>query len=88
MKTVWLLAARYEGLAVIPVETVCRDFFQHIDPNKFIRKVSAGELAIPLVRMEASQKAANGVHLQDLAAYLDRQREKAVKECRQLSGQR
>lgn len=84
METAWLLAARYEGLAIIPVETICRDFFQHLTPEKFIRKVTTGELAIPLVRMEASQKAAKGVHLKDLAEYLDKQRARAVKECAQL----
>jgi hypothetical protein len=34
--------------------------------------------------MEASQKAAKGVHLTDLAAYLDERRAAAVKECQQL----
>lgn len=88
METAWLLAARYEGLAIIPVETVCRDFFSHLSVEKFIRKVTTGELAIPLVRMEASQKAAKGVHLRDLAEYLDKQRARAVKECAQLQGAR
>lgn len=85
MQTIFLLMARYEGLPIIPVETVCRDFFSHLTPEKFVRKIGAGELAIPLVRMEASQKAAKGVHLSDLAQYLDKQRELAVKECRQLN---
>lgn len=86
MNTAFLLMARYEGLPIIPVDVVCRDFFQHLSPEKFVRKVDAGELAIPLVRMEASQKAAKGVHIADLAAYLDRQRERALKEYRQLGG--
>lgn len=86
MNTAFLLMARYQGLPVIPVETVCKDFFSHLTPEKFVRKVSAGELAIPLVRMEASQKAAKGVHINDLAEYLDRQRAAALKECRQLGG--
>lgn len=86
MQTIFLLMARYEGLPVIPVDTVCRDFFTHLTPDKFVRKIGAGELAIPLVRMEGSQKAAKGVHLKDLADYLDKQRERALKECRQLNG--
>lgn len=84
MNTAFLLMARYEGLPIIPVEVVCADFFRHLSPEKFVRKVEAGELSIPLVRMEGSQKAAKGVHLADLAAYLDRQRERAVKDCRSL----
>ncbi len=55
--------AQYNGAAIIPVETVCRDYFSHLTVDKFVRKVSPGEIRIPLVRMEASQKAAKGVHL-------------------------
>jgi len=84
MNTAFMLLARYEGQPVIPVDVVCRDFFSHLTVDKFVRKVSAGEIAIPLVRMEASQKAAKGIHLNDLAAYLDERRAAAVKECQQL----
>ena len=76
--------AQYDGLAVIPVESVCRDYFRHLTPEKFLRKTLAGEISIPVVRMEGSQKAAKGVHVNDLAAYLDKQTESARKECEQL----
>jgi len=85
LNTAFLLMAQYGGKAVIPVEDVCRDYFSHLDPAKFIRKVGAGEIAIPLVRMEPSQKCAKGVHLQDLADYLDARRAAALKEYRQLA---
>lgn len=85
MNTAFLLMAQYQGAAIIPVELVARDFFSHLGRDKLIRKIAAGEIALPLVRMEQSQKAARGVHLNDLAAYIDRQRELAVKECQQLS---
>jgi hypothetical protein len=84
--TIFLLMAQYGGKAVIPVSDVCRDYFSHLDPGKFIRKVGAGDIAIPLVRIEPSAKAAKGVYIQDLADYIDRQREAAAKECRQLTG--
>jgi Pyocin activator protein PrtN len=84
--TVFLLMAQYHGKAVISVEEICRDYFPHLDPAKFIRKVSAGDVAIPMIRMEASQKTAKGVHINDLADYIDRQAEAARKECRQLAG--
>ncbi|WP_272929497.1 pyocin activator PrtN family protein [Rhodovulum sulfidophilum] len=45
-------------------------------------------LHLPLVRMEASQKCAKGVHIDDLAEYLDKRRAAAVKECLQLQGLR
>lgn len=85
MNTAFLLMAQYNGLAVIPVNLVCRDYFPHLSADKFIRKVSAGEINIPLIRMEGSQKAAKGVHLQDLADYLDARRAAAKKEADQLS---
>ena len=45
-----------------------------------IRKVSSGEIALAVVRTEHSQKSAKGVHLQDLADYLDERRAIALKE--------
>jgi len=82
--TAFLLFAMYGGKAVIPVEDVCRDFFSHLSPDKFIRKVSAGDIAIPLIRSELSQKCQKGVYLQDLANYIDATRAAALKEFRQL----
>jgi hypothetical protein len=83
--TVFLLMAQYHGKAVISVDEVCRDYFPHLDSTKFIRKVGAGDIAIPMIRMEASQKTAKGVHINDLAEYIDRQAHAARKECRQLA---
>jgi hypothetical protein len=84
MNTTFLLMAQYGGLAIIPVELVCRDYFRHLTVEKFLRKVLAGEISLPIVRMEGSQKAAKGVHVTDLAGYLDKQTEAARKECDQL----
>ena len=86
MNTAFLLMAQYNGKAVIPVDTVRADYFQHLPMPKFLRKVSAGEIKLPLVRIENSQKSARGVHLGDLADYLDARRAAARKEMRQLAG--
>ena len=83
--TVFLLMAQYNGKAVISVEEICRDYFPHLDAAKFVRKVGAGDIAIPMIRMENSQKTAKGVHINDLADYIDRQAAAARKECRQLA---
>ncbi|KVD11938.1 Pyocin activator protein PrtN [Burkholderia ubonensis] len=80
--------AQYNARAVIPIDEVCRDFFPHLSPDKMIRKVSLGEIRLPLIRIEPSQKCAKGVHLQDLAVYLDTRREAAQKECEQLASAR
>lgn len=80
MNTAFLLMAQYNGRAIIPVDAICRDYFSHLTPDKFLRKQASGEIDLPLVRIEASQKAAKGVHLSDLASYLDRRREAALRE--------
>jgi hypothetical protein len=83
--TVFLLMAQYGGKAVIPVSDCCRDYFSHLDSINFIRKVGAGDISIPMVRMENSTKAAKGIHIQDLADYIDKQASLARKECSQLA---
>jgi hypothetical protein len=35
MNTVFLLMARYNGLPIIPVDVVCRDYFQHLNVESF-----------------------------------------------------
>jgi len=84
--TAFLLIAQYNGAAVIPLEFVVRDYFRHLTVEKLLRKILRGEIALPIVRIEKSQKASRGVHLADLAEYLDKLRERALKECHQLSG--
>jgi hypothetical protein len=85
MNTAFLLMAQYDGQAIIPVESVCADYFPHLKVDQFIRKLGAGEIKLPLVRAEASQKAAKGVHLQDLADYLDERRKAARRELEQMT---
>lgn len=88
LNTAFLLMAQYDGMAVIPLDLVCRDYFQHMTPAQLARKTTAGEIDLPVIRIETSQKAARGVHLQDLADWIDRRREAAQKECDQLHGRR
>ena len=84
MNTAFLLMAQYNGQAVIPLEMVRRDYFSHLTLAKFLRKVGAGEIDLPILRIEASQKSAKGVHLADLAAYLDKRRAAALREAESL----
>lgn len=88
MNTAFLLMAQYNGQAVIPLEAVCRDYFSHMTPLQLVRKTTDGDIDLPVVRIEGSQKAARGVHLQDLANWIDKRREAAQKECDQLQGRR
>jgi hypothetical protein len=84
MKTTFLLLAQYET-AVIPLETVCRDYFRHISPEALVRKSLAGEIDLPIMRIEDSQKAARGVHVFDLAAWIDNRRAVAQREIAEVA---
>ncbi|WP_439856448.1 pyocin activator PrtN family protein [Pseudomonas yamanorum] len=86
MNTAFILMAQYEGQVIIPLELVCRDYFTHLTPEMFQRKVMSGQIKLPITRLEVSQKSAKGIHLSDFAAYLDLQRAAAVKEHNQLNG--
>lgn len=81
MNTVFLLMAQYGATTLIPINFVCRDYFSHLTPEKLLSKASAGEIALPLVRMEGSQKSIKGVHVEDLAKYIEVRRAAALKEC-------
>lgn len=87
MNTAMLLMAQYDGQAVIPINAVCRDYFSHLTPDKLARKIGRGEIRLPLIRIEDSQKAAKGVHLTDLAEWLDARRAAARRELAQLIGE-
>jgi hypothetical protein len=86
MNTAFILMAQYNGQAIISLELICRDYFTHLTPEMFQRKVMSGQIKLPITRLECSQKSAKGIHLSDLAAYLDLQRAAAVKEHCQLNG--
>lgn len=80
MNTAFLLMAQYDAQAIIPLDRVCADYFTHLTPEMLKRKVAAGEVDLPIVMIESSQKAARGVHLDDLATYIDRRRHLAKVE--------
>lgn len=86
MNTGFLLMAQYNGSAIIPVEKVCQDYFPHLRQDVFVRKCDRGEIRLPLVRIDGtSQKTARGVHVSDLATYIDSRAEAARKELKQIS---
>ena len=78
--------AQYDARAVIPLEWVQRDFFNHLDLKKLVAKCTTGQIRLPLVRTDpSSQKSPKGVGIQDLADYLDDRQHAARKELQQLS---
>lgn len=84
MNTAFVLMAQYNSQAIIPLDVVCKDYFRHLTPDMLQRKVLAGQIKLPITRIESSQKSARGVHLGDLADYLDEQRRIAQHELQQL----
>jgi hypothetical protein len=86
MNTLFLLMAQYDGQAVIPISKVCSDYM-NLTVEKFKLKQLHGEIDIPITRLGAnSQKAALGIHITDLANYIDEQRTKARIEQNKLMG--
>lgn len=83
MNMIFLLMAQCDNRFLIPIYLFARDNLDVV-PGVLIRKIYAGQVKLPIVQMEDSQKAAMGVHIQDLAAYLDERAEAARRECRQL----
>jgi hypothetical protein len=84
VNTVFLLMAQYNGLAVIPLERVCQDYFSPLTVESFKRKLITGEIDLPMVQMTRSQKGARGIALMDLAHYLDNRCEMARQETNKL----
>lgn len=87
LSTAQLLLSQYGGKPIVSVDDVRRDYFPHLTSDNFMRKVGSGDIRLPVVRVEASQKCYKGIHILDLADYLDDRREAAVKELRQITRQ-
>lgn len=84
--TAFLLAALYDGRPIIPLEVVRKDYFSHLTLDQFTRKLASAEIPLPVIRTEASQKSPKGVHLGDLAAYLDERRVEAKRVLNKMLG--
>lgn len=57
ISTHFLLMGQYNCQAVIPLEDVVRDYFSHLTVDSFLRKIGTGEIVIPVVRADTSQKS-------------------------------
>lgn len=80
MDTRFLLMARYDATPIIPLELVRKDFFSHLAPALFQRRLNDRSIALPVIHIEKSQKSHKGVHIDDLAHFLDKRREEALVE--------
>ena len=82
----FLLMAQYNAAVIIPSTKSAPTSSLHLTMPKLLRKVMAGEIDVPVTRIEGSQKAAKGVHISDLAEYLDKRRAAAIRERDALCG--
>jgi hypothetical protein len=80
-----MLMARCDARPVIPVEEVRKDFFGALALPTFLRKLTNGEIPLPVVRLDHSQKGPKGIPITDLAAYLDARMEAARRESKKLA---
>ena len=86
MNTQLLLAAQYDGLAIVPLGRVCKDYFPHLSEQRLTARVLSGEIKLPIVRIDpSSQKGARGVAIEHLAAWIDERKRAAEKELNSLS---
>jgi hypothetical protein len=76
--------ARHDARPVLSLEEVCKKYFAPLTLAVMIKKLAKGDIALPVMTSEKSQKSARMVHLADLATFIDGQREKALKEMHQL----
>ena len=83
MNTEFLLWAQYES-AVLRLADVAQDFLG-MSPAKASRLAGSRELPVPAFRL-GSQKSPWFIHVVDLAAHIDRQREEAAAELALVQG--
>lgn len=82
MNTIFMLMAQYDGKPLIDIDDVRRDYFSELSLPTFIRRLDDGDIQLPCVRMNPSQKGTRTIPLQDLAAYIDKQMQTARREYR------
>ncbi|MGV7029632.1 pyocin activator PrtN family protein [Methylobacterium symbioticum] len=54
--------------------------------EKLVRKIFAGDIPLPLVRIEASERCAKHVPLADVAKWIDDRMEEVRRECQAMHG--
>ncbi|WP_088211123.1 pyocin activator PrtN family protein [Shewanella sp. Shew256] len=83
MNTAFLLMAQFNKV-IVPLEEISKEFFA-LEPRTAANYAKAGRLPVPAFRGGEGNKAPWLVNVNDLAAYLDKQRDAAAKD--QISNQ-
>ncbi|MDR0219491.1 MAG: pyocin activator PrtN family protein [Enterobacteriaceae bacterium] len=82
MNTALLLMAEF-GTSQIPLSDMAERYLK-MTPGTAERKANEGKLSLPTYKLADSQKSPRIVHVNDLAEYIDKQREIAVKEVERM----
>ncbi|WP_092517527.1 pyocin activator PrtN family protein [Xenorhabdus japonica] len=82
MNTTFLLMAEFET-SQIPLSAIAEKYLK-LSPTTAERKANEGKLKIPTYKMNDSQKSPRIVHVQNLASYIDKQREEAILEIKRM----
>lgn len=77
MQTVFLLMAIHNEV-ILPLSVVAENYLG-MSPRRAKETAAAGTFPMPTFRLLKSQKAPRMVHIQDLADFIDRQREAATR---------
>lgn len=78
MNTMFLLMAEFE-ISTILLYSISERYLG-MKPSTADKKASAADLPIPTFRMGNTQKAPRMIHVNDLAAVIDKRRKEAKKE--------
>ncbi|RZH03129.1 pyocin activator PrtN family protein [Acinetobacter pittii] len=71
--SLFLLVARYQS-PVVPLETIVKDYFSHMQIAEARRRANSQQLPFPAFRSEPENKKSTWmVNVADLAVYLDKQ---------------
>ncbi len=79
------IIAKHGGPLLSPQE-VCEEYFAPMALRTFMRKLTRGEIALPLVRMAPGNKSPRKIHAADLAAYIEKRRKVAAGEMKAMAG--
>ncbi|MBA8734194.1 pyocin activator PrtN family protein [Chromobacterium violaceum] len=79
-KTEWLLMARYQTPS-IPLATVCEEHFG-LTEHEANRAASLNKLPVPTYRVGESKRSPRHIHINDLAALIDRRHAEAQRSWR------
>lgn len=74
MKTALMLFARHEK-ALLSLDDISQEYFG-LSPTEARRAVAKGELGVKAVQLRSSSKAPWLVHIDDLATYVDKLRQR------------